>query len=157
MPGEVFQKFQSDDMYDLCSRDEVAMLFRESASESSFHLVSVLFTSAKRALPRGNNGTTEASFHSLWDDHIRNILTLLLPNGESIRDSCVNTSTQKLRPDFGFLLNNVCVFRGEETSPSSNDEDPKAELCGKLTWIYSPAPYIFGVPITSLCDDSCAG
>ena len=74
---------------------------------------------------------------------------MLLPTGIAIRDSSLHTSAQKMRPDFGFIVNNVCIFRGEEKLPS-NIEDPKAELCHKLTWIYSPAPYIFGVPITGL-------
>jgi hypothetical protein len=86
---------------------------------------------------------------TLWDDHIRKILGLLLPNGLGIRSSSLPTSIQKLRPDFDFLLRNVCLFRGEEKSPTNSD-DPKAELSDKLIWIYSLAPYVFGEPIAGL-------
>ena len=125
----------------------MGILFRESESESGVYLFSLFLTIVREPAPPDNG--TEASFHSLWDDNIRKILEMLLPTGIPIRDDSLHTSTQKLRPDFGFLLNNICIFRGEEKSPSDTG-DPKAELCDNLTWIYSPAPYIFGVPITGL-------
>ncbi|KAF8576604.1 hypothetical protein K439DRAFT_646707 [Ramaria rubella] len=48
-----------------------------------------------------------------------------------------------MRPDFGFLVQNVCVFRGEEKGPE-NPEDPRAELADKLMWVYNPAEYMLG-------------
>ena len=66
-----------------------------------------------------------------------------MPSGTSIRDFNRHTDTKKNRPDYGFLKDNVCPFRGEEKHSESR-EDPKAELSDKLTWIYSPAPYVFG-------------
>ena len=47
------------------------------------------------------------------------------------------------RPDYAFLVNNLCPFRGEEKAPESN-ADPKQELADKLAWAYDPAPYVFG-------------
>jgi len=52
-------------------------------------------------------------------------------------------STGNDQPDYGLILNHVCLFRGEEKSPSSN-EDPKSELRNKLVWTYDPAPYVLG-------------
>ncbi|RHZ83623.1 hypothetical protein Glove_89g98 [Diversispora epigaea] len=46
-------------------------------------------------------------------------------------------------PDYGFIINHVCLFRGEEKSPT-NDKDAKAELQNKLCWVYDPAPYVLG-------------
>lgn len=86
---------------------------------------------------------TESSFHYFWDANIRNVLELLIPTGRSIRDSNENTETGRLRPDFGFLVNGLCTFRGEEKAPG-NTENPKQELGNKLNWVYDPAPYVLG-------------
>ena len=90
---------------------------------------------------------TEASFHYFWDLNIRNQLELLLPRGRTVRDTSECTATGNLRPDYGFLLNKLCVFRGEEKPPGSR-EDPKIELSKKLAWAYDPAPYVLGYYIT---------
>jgi hypothetical protein len=147
LSGEDFEQLLSSLPHDICTRGDAAILFRVSESEKSPSL-RTLFSSAIMNLTPLDSGS-EDSFHALWDDHIQRILSVLLPTGISIRDSSLHTSTQKLRPDFGFLLDNVCLFRGEEKS-TSNRDDPKAELCDKLTWVYSPAPYVFGEPITGL-------
>lgn len=126
---------------DFCYRDDVERLFRISDAEVS-EILHLIFYNAAVQHPPPEDGT-EASFHSFWDDNIRKILELLVPSGKSIRDSSRRTSTQKNRPDYGFLKDNVCPFRGEEKTPESRD-DPKAELSDKLTWVYSPAPYVFG-------------
>ena len=52
--------------------------------------------------------------HSFWDRKIRDILEMLIPTGRSIRDSDECTSTTNQRPDYGFLLNKICPFGGEE-------------------------------------------
>ena len=75
---------------------------------------------------------------------MRYILELLIPVGRSIRDSSQHTATGSLRPDYGFLLRNLCAFLGEERLPDSN-EDPKAELSNKPAWAYDPAPYVLGL------------
>ncbi|KAF8572904.1 hypothetical protein K439DRAFT_1643341 [Ramaria rubella] len=62
---------------------------------------------------------------------------------EIIRNSNKHAETKKMRPDFGFLVQNVCVFRGEEKGPE-NPEDPRAELADKLMWVYNPAEYMLG-------------
>jgi hypothetical protein len=126
---------------DICHRDDVERLFRISDSEASEALHLIFYNAAVQPAPPEDG--TEASFISFWDDNIRKILELLVPSGKSIRGSSCHTNTQKSRPDYGFLKNNVCSFRGEEKPPESRD-DPKAELSYKLTWTYSPAPYVFG-------------
>jgi len=126
---------------DFCRRNDVERLFRVSDTEAS-EILHLLFYNAV-VQPAPPEDGTEAPFHSFWDDNIRKILELLVPSGKSIRDSNRHTGTRKLRPDYGFLKDNVCPFRGEEKSPL-NREDPKTGLSDKLTWIYSPAPYVFG-------------
>ena len=133
---------------DFCNRDDVGRLFRVSDTESS-EVLHLLFYKAA-AWPSPPEDGTEASFHSFWDDNIRNILELLVPFSKSIRDDPRQTNTPKLRPDYGLLLGGVCLFRGEEKSKTSRG-DPKASLSDGLTWIYSPAPYVFG----ELEDYSC--
>jgi hypothetical protein len=145
--AEEFQYLLSSDPHDAFESEDAEVLFRVSESERSFFLGHLFQSAIRKATPLESG--TEASFHALWDMHIGMILEALLPTSTPIRDSNFHTSTQKLRPDFGFLLDNVCLFRGEE-KPARNCEDPKAELCDKLTWIYSPAPYIFGETINWL-------
>ncbi len=123
---------------DFCYGDHVERLFRISDTEASEILHLTFYNAALRRAPPENG--TNASFHSFWDDNIRKILELLVPSGRSIRGS----NDPKINgPDYGFLKDNVCPFWGEEKDLESHD-DPKAELSDKLTWIYSPAPYVFG-------------
>jgi hypothetical protein len=126
---------------DFCHGGDVERLFRISDAEASEVLHLIFYNAVVRLVPPEDG--TEASFHSFWDDNIRKILELLVPSGKSVRDSSCHTNARKLRPDYGFLKDNVCPFRGEEKSPESHD-NPKAELSDKLTWTYSPAPYVFG-------------
>ncbi|RIA94884.1 hypothetical protein C1645_734440 [Glomus cerebriforme] len=71
------------------------------------------------------SGGSEYSFVE-WDENIRRPLELLLDT-TSVWNSSKNTSTRSERPDYGLIINNVCPFRGEEKSPSNN-EDPNSEL-----------------------------
>jgi hypothetical protein len=80
----------------------------------------------------------------MWDNNIANILQLILPEAEFIRDSDRDTSTALKRPDFGFLVKNNCILRGEEKGLESR-EDPKQELLDKLIYTYQPLKYILGL------------
>jgi len=121
-----------------CTRADVGALFRfEDAALSA--LDKIFFIVAEPP----PHSRSEALFHSFWDSNVRYILELLIPSGRSIRHSSNDTATGSLRPNYGFLLRNLCTFRGEEEPPDSN-EDPKAELSYKLAWAYDPAPYVFG-------------
>jgi hypothetical protein len=86
---------------------------------------------------------TEEYFRGFWDKNIKEVIELVLGQGQSFRNSNNNTQMRQMRPDFGLLLRNVCVFRGEEKGPQ-NTEDPRAELINKLMWVYKPAEYILG-------------
>jgi hypothetical protein len=142
---EVFAHFLLSLPNDICNEEHVGILFRKSNSEISPSLQAVLTSAITNPTPPESG--TENSFIALWDDNVRRILDVLMPTGTSIRDSCFSTSTHKSRPDFGFVFHNLCLFRGEEKAATTAG-DPKAELCDKLAWIYSPAPYVFGEPIT---------
>ena len=123
---------------DICTEDDVRILFRESDTETSPPL-QLLFSSAITN-PTPPESGSESSFIALWDDNVRRVLDVLVPTGVSIR------GPHKLRPDFGFVLRNLCLFWGEEKAATDTD-DSKAELCDRLAWIYNPAPYVFGEPI----------
>ena len=73
---------------------------------------------------------------------------------ESIRNSNEHTLTEKLRPDYGFLLNNICSFRGKEKGPE-NRGNLKVELAEKLNWVYDDAPYVFGGCLELECIHFC--
>lgn len=122
---------------DICTSEDVELLFRASNASTP---LDKLFFAAFDAPPIGG---TEESFHYFWDENIRMILQLLVPFGKSTRNSSKHAATRTLRPDYAFLLGNICPFRGEEKPPGST-EDPKAELSNKLEWAYAPAPYVLG-------------
>ena len=86
---------------------------------------------------------TEEFYRGFWDKNIKDVIELVLQQGQSIRNGNHNTETKNMRPDFGLLVQNVCVFRGKEKGPQ-NTEDPRAELVDKLMWVYEPAEYILG-------------
>jgi len=123
---------------DICRKSDISILFRTGAERP--HISSEILTLIFRYPPPDG---TESSFISFWDANIRWILEYLIPDGQSIRDSNQDTGIGNLRPDFGFLLENLCVFRGEEKPPGSR-ADPKQELSDKLEWAYDPAPYVLG-------------
>lgn len=81
---------------------------------------------------------------SFWDRNVCDVLELLVPRGNSIRNISHNTATRSFRPDYAFLVGDQCLFRGEEKAPGNN-ENPKAELSTKLLWAYDLAPYVFGM------------
>ncbi|RIA94886.1 hypothetical protein C1645_817365 [Glomus cerebriforme] len=63
-------------------------------------------------------------------DHLKTLFRV--SETESTLELCaLKTSTRSERPDYRLIINNVCPFRGEEKSPSNN-EDPKSELRKKL-------------------------
>jgi hypothetical protein len=123
---------------DICLESDISILFRIGADRPQISS-EVLSLISRSPPPDG----TESLFISFWDANIRWILEYLIPEGKSIRDSNEDTGTGNLRPDYGFLLENLCVFRGEEKPPGSR-ADPKQELSDKLEWAYDPAPYVLG-------------
>ncbi|KAL8020732.1 putative protein kinase [Plasmopara halstedii] len=90
------------------------------------------------------SGDTECSFIWFWDTVFRSILDVVFTRARINRDSSKNLSTENKRPDFLFILNDVCVFRGEEAEPGTNINLPREQLYQKLTWVYGAVPYVFG-------------
>jgi hypothetical protein len=140
-----FEAFVSNplEMVDNVEPEHVQMLFRIDDHERAESLYGLLYAAIMTNPP--NHEATESAFHLFWDLNIRRILEALIPGGISIRDSNHHTSTDGMRPDFGFLYLSLCPFRGEEKSPT-NAEDPRAELSNKMDWTYDPAPYVLGKP-----------
>ncbi|KAE9344240.1 hypothetical protein PR003_g8571 [Phytophthora rubi] len=107
--------------------------------------VNFLFRLGSRIVYATDPGDTETSFISFWDDLIRNVLDFVLHNiGKSDRNSSRSASTGLNGPDYLFIVDDVCVFRGEEKDPGEQIETPRRELCDKLIWSYGDAPYLFG-------------
>ncbi|KAK2465690.1 hypothetical protein APHAL10511_002234 [Amanita phalloides] len=124
-----------------CSDKDLESLFKQSEDETAVAILDLL----KSAITRDpvNPSGTEISLVSFWDRNIRDILERCI-GVASIRDSNQGTETGKLQPDFGLLLSNVCVFRGEEKRIDFGGAHPRDELKHKTRWVYDPAPYILG-------------
>jgi len=134
---------QFDDMLseysDPCTDQEVGCIFTLSDGPFS-RFIDSHFVRAVLMAPSGSN--TESTHISFWDGNIRELLEILIPEATSRRDT--NEFTGEGRPDYTFIMNNKCPFRGEE-KPLGSVENAKAELVEKLVgWKYDPAPYILG-------------
>jgi len=127
----------------VCYAADLKFLFRVSEDEEADFIWSHVLEAI--VCPSPNLTGTEDSFHSFWDDNIRKILCTSLNIGSWIRNSNKNTYSGTLMPDFGLLLGDRCLFRGEEKRPSYDGLDPLEELTQKTRWVYDPAPYILGV------------
>ena len=121
-----------------CSDEDLELLFKQSEDETAVGILP-LFDQAIIRDPVNPSGT-EKSLISFWDRNIRDILE------RPLRVACFRDSNQagKLRPGFGLLLSNVCVFRGEEKRIGFRGPHPREELRLKTRWVYDPAPYTLG-------------
>ncbi|KAG8819275.1 hypothetical protein FRC18_012138 [Serendipita sp. 400] len=120
---------------------DAAMLFRVSDEEMALGIY-IRFADALDRTPTESGN--EAACLTTRDLNISSIVKLILSQGKVIRDSNKGTNTELKRPDYGFLVNNHCLFRGEEEAPDSNG-DPKTELVNKLvSYIYQPLNFIIG-------------
>lgn len=126
----------------MCSEDDLRRIFRVSEDEEADYLWTILKTAIVAGAPDGDG--TDASFISFWDDNIRKILNATFAPNKIVRDNNRDTSTNRQRPNFGFLKHGVCIFRGEEKPPHYSGNHPKDELFQKLIWTYRPAPWILG-------------
>lgn len=76
---------------------------------------------------------------------MRVTLNFMFPGiGHSNRDSSRSSSTGGKRPDYLFILNSICVFRGEEKRPGVEMQTPRLELTEKTIWSYGAVLYLFG-------------
>ncbi|CAK4708969.1 unnamed protein product, partial [Aphanomyces euteiches] len=70
----------------------------------------------RRVVKPVKTGTSEPSFVEFWDNLIRQVLDFVI-SGWSDRDTSRGSSTGFNRVDFVFIVDSVCVFRGEEEAP----------------------------------------
>lgn len=139
---------------DICSKHDIETLFTigEEPLTLSYIFLAALY-------PPPSSGT-ERSFLPFWDDNIRKIIKLLMPSGTTIRNGDQDAmGTRNPRPDFEFLVGTACPFIGEEEGTedeegTENVTDPREELIDKLSWVYSPAPYILGQCLCSVVSSS---
>ncbi len=108
-----------------CSAEDLELLFKQSEDETAVAILDLL----KPAITRDpvNPSGTEISLVSFWDRNIRDILERCL-GVASIRVNNQGTESARLQPDFGLLLANVCVFRGEEKRIEFTGMHPRDEL-----------------------------
>ncbi|KAF8811439.1 hypothetical protein BYT27DRAFT_7134015 [Phlegmacium glaucopus] len=116
-----------------CSADDLELLFKQSEDETAVAILDLLKLAI--AWDPVNTSGTENLLVSFWDRNIQDILERCL-GVASIWDS------NQLGPDFGLLLANICVFRGEERRIEFTGTHPRDELKVKTRWVYNPAPYI---------------
>ena len=128
---------------DICSQDDVANLFNVTV-EPNFDPNFILFFYAVSNPPPPPG--TKYSFVFFWDLNIRCIPERLLPAAKVIRNRKCHTLINDSRPDHALLIDNLCIWRGEEKADGSGD--PKGELRDKLVWVYDDAPYILGEHLT---------
>jgi len=124
-----------------CTAEDLELLFTLSEDETAVAILDLLKPAIKLG-PVDPSGT-ELSLISFWDGNIRGVLQRIL-GVAGIRDSNQSTCTGSLRPGFGLLLANSCVFRGEEKRLAFTGTHPRDELQNKTRWVYDPAPYILG-------------
>jgi hypothetical protein len=123
-------------------KEVIAKLFNPVNSEPCADFLSQV---VNRIVKPVDTGASEASFVSFWDDMIRHVLSYVLQDvGQSERNSSHSASTGSKRPDFLFLVNSVCVFRGEEKAPGYDIATPRSELIEKMEWTYGDVPYLLG-------------
>lgn len=137
------------EIQDLCTRKDVAMLFRVSSNETAHWLDIFLSAIIMRSPPRYDR--TKNTFIHFWDDNIGELLKICLPDGEILRNSSSGTNAERLAPDFVFKLKSNCPLRGEENSQKDFENYPKVDLGENFEWTYDPAPYILGTPTLSWC------
>lgn len=126
---------------DLCSLEEFKSVLRVSTEGCLSAVYARVIGLIMPDIPASD--ASESSFHQLWDSVIGAFLRLLFPDALVHRDTSIGAGAGHKRPDFSFIIRNVCVLRGEEKALKTSG-DPKMELCVKTIWIYDPAPYVFG-------------
>jgi hypothetical protein len=127
------------ELSDICGEKDISILFKQT----DFDVISPLIGLYAAVVTSPGTTGTEQYFRGFWDNNIKDVIQLILYQGQSFRGNNLNTQTKNMRPDYGLLVQNVCVFRGKEKGPQ-NREDPRTELVDKLMWVYKPAEYILG-------------
>ncbi|KAG9294512.1 hypothetical protein G9A89_008622 [Geosiphon pyriformis] len=137
-----FDTFLVSGYQDPCTAEDLEILFRVSDTESAYTFVTGVLGSAIMTPSPPLDGT-KYSFVTFWDTNIRRFLETFFSSGHSVRNTNQRMISNNMRPDFGFILNRVSPFRGEEKAPHSREE-AWTELVDKIQWTYDPAPYVLG-------------
>ena len=122
------------------SSEELLTLYRVSPNLAARDVHLNFLTAINHVPPTSG---TKALFHSTWDMNISWTLQLILWTARCFRNNKRDASGGSKRPDYGLLLQNNCVFRGEETVLGSTD-NPKEELLNTLQWSYASVQYMLG-------------
>ncbi|KAL8199679.1 hypothetical protein R6Q57_013247 [Mikania cordata] len=95
--------------------------------------------------------TTRESFIGLWDDCINRVISKFITLDMSFVRKPPhlhsNNGIQDQWPNVTGFIRNFCLWRGEETDRSREDnnlDDPSTLLVQKLLWSYLDLPYILG-------------
>ena len=125
-----------------CTRDHLLQLFRPSQIEEADAMATLAKAAIGASTPPPDN--TECAYIYFWDTHMASIISEIISEGYSIRDSN-HTDAASLRPNYGYLYRGNCTFRGEDKLLVFRGTHPKDELIDNLVgWVYDPAPYVFG-------------
>ncbi|OWZ11817.1 LOW QUALITY PROTEIN: Crinkler (CRN) [Phytophthora megakarya] len=89
-------------------------------------------------------GHSKSSYNGLWNNLFLNVLSVIVDTSRADRDSCNNSSTENQYPAFKFVLDDVCIFRGEEKAPGVSIRVTSEEMTSKFEWTFGNVPYVFG-------------
>ena len=125
------------------SREQLSALFRVSEEESA-PAFQLRFCIAIQHTPPRNS--TEDAYHSAYDFNISHIISSILPEGQTGRNSNNHMGTGLNWPDYSFLMHNHCILRGEEKG-FQMEGDPARELIDKFVgrWSYGHLPFVLGL------------
>ena len=140
--AELLAPYDGDIVMNTITTEQLSTLFRISPEERAPRIAWRFSMPIYRA---PNSTGTEDSFHSTYDTNISDIIRTILPGARSFRNTNKGTSTALQRPDYVLLINQNCIFRGEEKG-SETAGNPKEELVQKIVrWQWYPLTYILGL------------
>ncbi|PFH51591.1 hypothetical protein AMATHDRAFT_2870 [Amanita thiersii Skay4041] len=130
----------------LCLTEHLYTLFRPSAEKAAFRFYyEVLLGIATSPPADWDPTTTERIFIPFWHRNIASILSVCFDQSKTTRESHNETEIDSFKPDFGLLLDNCCISRGEERLASVGEDTLRVSLAEKVRWVYDPAPYVPGI------------
>ena len=146
IPQSAFDKLlaplSGDVTINTLTAEQLSTLFRISSEEYAESITFMFSFTIQRA---PDSTGTEDFFHSTYDRNISDIIRTILPDARSFRNTNKGTSTALQRPDYVLLMNQNCIFRGEEKG-SETVGNPKEELVQKIVrWQWDPLNYILGL------------
>ena len=101
----------SADIPQILTAEELATLCRVSEDEKAFAIRTILICIILENPPTSG---TEETFHQMWDSNISHVLWTVFSTARPIRHRKLGTSWGLKVPNYGLLVKNCCLFRGEE-------------------------------------------